>query len=109
MSSKGRKRTNTHNVVILGIQSLEQTRGTPPTSENDEGLLRFVERKLGAWVLVLLGVVIKHTSRSDNGDQSDPTNVLEERAITALLLAIPVTVATCRRGCRRVCERRVRR
>lgn len=48
-------------------------------------------------MLVLLCVVVEYASRSDNGDEGDPANVLKERAIPGLLLAVAIAIAICTR------------
>lgn len=53
-------------------------------------------------MLVLLGVVVKDASRSEDSDEGDPTDVLKERAVPGLFLAVAVAVASATsRGGRR--------
>ena len=60
------KTTNTHDVILSGIERLEKARCTPSTTQHDERLLLGVEWQLLSRVTVELRDIVESTSANEN-------------------------------------------
>lgn len=57
---------STHHIVVVRIQSLQQTCRAPAAPKYYKGLLALIEGLLGTGMFVLLGVVVEHASCGDD-------------------------------------------
>lgn len=74
------KEDETYDIVIRGIQALQETRRAPASSEHNDGLLRGIIGQLRAGMLIQLSSVVEDTAGSDDSDESNAAEGLEELA-----------------------------
>lgn len=74
------KEDETYDIVIRGIQALQETRRAPASSEHNDGLLRGIIGQLRARMLIRLRGVVEDTTRGDDGDERNAAEGLEELA-----------------------------
>ena len=67
----------TYDVVVCRVEFLEETGGTPATSEDDEGLLRWIMWKLRARCTFLMSDIIETRPGKDYGADGDPADCLK--------------------------------
>jgi len=67
----------THDVVLCRIEFLEETGGAPTTPKDDQSLLCWVMRKLGARSAFLMSDIIEASPGDDHGTDSQSADCLE--------------------------------
>lgn len=72
------RKKSTHNIVIRGIQSFQETSGSPPTSKDNESLLFWVKGKLCTRIAIELSDVVERPSANKKRDKGCTAEELEE-------------------------------
>jgi len=65
-----------YDVVVCRVKFVEETSGTPTTSDDDQSLLCWIVRKLGARGAFLVGDIIETCSSDDHCTESEPADCL---------------------------------
>lgn len=75
-TEQSQKRDETYDIVIRGIQALQETCRAPTSSENDNSLFRGIIGKLRSGMFIRLCNVVEDTASGDNSDKSNTAESL---------------------------------